>query len=281
VLRDTFFVKDAEQGRPPASVVIRNRNERANLERLLRVLNLQTVRPEIIVVDNESTDGSAEAAAACGAKVVHLAKSAFTYGHAINVGVSHGAAEIIILLSSHSLPLGSRFIEDCLKPFADPKMGAVRCLRLERAAEWLDPVVLEGPITWDIRVTLLPENNGCAFRKAVWQEFPFNEQLESCEDYLWCYQALHAGYRIGTACAWYQYVPTARFWESLRRHQRSQVSFYRISKRRTPLVRILRDILYVAPRTAVSAALRVIFGSIITAMAPWHARRPPRSGSLR
>jgi len=119
------------------------------------------------VVDNESTDGSAEMAAANGAKVVPLKKDAFTYE------VAAAAGEIIVMLSSHSLPLGDRFIEDCLKPFADQKMGAVRCLRLERAAEWLDPVVLEGPIGWDIRLESLPENNGCAFRRAVWEQFPF------------------------------------------------------------------------------------------------------------
>ena len=115
----------------------------------------------------------------------------------------------------------------------------------------------------------------------LWEQFPFNEQLESCEDYLWCYQVLHAGYRIGTALAWYQYIPTAKFWESLNRHRRSQVSFYRISKRRIPLLHVLRDIVYVAPRVGSSMALRIIFRSVINAMTPWYARRPPRTGSLR
>jgi rhamnosyltransferase len=94
----------AEDNRPLASVVIRNRNEREYLERLLRVLSLQTVRPEIVMVDNESTDGSAEVAAASGSKLIHIAKSEFTYGRAINIGVAAAAADIVILLSSHSLP---------------------------------------------------------------------------------------------------------------------------------------------------------------------------------
>jgi glycosyltransferase involved in cell wall biosynthesis len=49
------------------SVDIRNRNEREHLERLLR----QTMPPDVIVVDNGSTDGSAEMAAVGGAKLVH------------------------------------------------------------------------------------------------------------------------------------------------------------------------------------------------------------------
>jgi rhamnosyltransferase len=272
----------AEDCRPLASVVIRNRNEREYLERLLRALSLQTLKPEIVMVDNESTDGSAEMAATSGAKLIHIAKSEFTYGRAINIGVASAAADIVILLSSHSLPVGERFIESCLKPFSDPRVGAVRCLRVEHAHEWLNPVVLEGPVTWDVSLSSLPESNGCAFRKTVWREIPFDEQIEASEDRLWCYHVLNAGHRIAIAPAWYQYFPTwQRFWPSLRKYLREQAAFFRMTGRMPAYSRLARSVFLGAPRVALNAAAMVVGRSIVDAIAPLYARRPPRAGSVR
>jgi rhamnosyltransferase len=272
----------ADDNRPLASVVIRNRNEREYLERLLRALNLQTVRPEIVMVDNESTDGSAEMAAASGAKLIYIAKNEFTYGRAINIGVVSAAADIVVLLSSHSLPVGDRFIESCLKPFSDPRVGAVRCLRIEYAHEWLNPVVLEGPITWDTSLSTLPESNGFAFRRAVWWQIPFDEQIEAAEDRLWCYHVLNAGHRIAIAPAWYQYFPTwQRFWPSLRKYRRERAAFYRMTGRKPAYSRLARSVFLGAPRAAMNAAVAVISRSIVDAVAPLYARRPPRAGSVR
>jgi rhamnosyltransferase len=270
------------QDKPSASVVIRNRNERKHLEPLLQALSLQTIRPEIIVVDNESTDGSAEIAAARGAKLVHIKKGEFTYGRAINVGVAHASAEIIVMLSAHSLPLGKRFIEDCLESFADQKVAAVRCIRMEYADEWLNPLTLEGPVPLDGPLTWT-ENNGCAFRKSIWREIPFDEQIEAAEDMLWCRQVLNAGYRITTAQAWYRYTLNERFWSALRKHRREVTAVYRITGQKPPLPppRTLLQAPLAAFRTTVWMVLRTTLWAATTAMAPWYARRPPRAGSVR
>jgi rhamnosyltransferase len=292
-----FLNAATEVRRPMASVVIRNRNERRHLERLLRILSRQTMQPEIVLVDNESTDGSREIAAAHGANVVHLPKSDFTYGHAINVGVANASADTIIMLSSHSLPWGNRFIENCLKPFLEEKVAAVRCLRMDCIRDevldaiegmqidlrqsWLDSKTLIGPVNWDIDLTLFPSNDGCAFRKSVWQEFPFDERLECAEDMLWCYQVLNAGYRIATASAFYKYAVIPKFWPALRRHKFEQTALYRLTGQRRPLRRVLRDLLIVTPRAAAGITLKLAFRSLITAAAPWYARRSPRRGAIR
>jgi glycosyltransferase involved in cell wall biosynthesis len=299
----TEAITTSEDKRPQASVVIRNRNERKYLERVLSVLSLQTVRPEIVVVDNESTDGSAEIAAASGAKLVHLKKSEFTYGHAVNVGVADASAEIIVMLSAHSLPLGDRFIENCLKPFSDPRVAAVRCLMLyfdDESLEglqslevkfregWLNSKIKEGSLEklrWGARLARLqelPQNNGCAFRKAVWRALPFDEKIEYGEDTLWSYQVLDAGYRIATASAWYQYFPThGKFWPSLRRYRREQIALYRLGADKLPLRRVVRDIMVAAPRAGAAVAARIVFKSVIAAMAPWYAQRPSQKGSIQ
>ena len=102
-----------------------------------------------MVVDNESTDDSVDVARSFGAKVITLASSSFTYGRALNIGLSAASAEICIILSAHALPLGDGFVRDCLRPFEDEKVAAVRCVYVGKRADltrWMEP---EG---WDGRL---------------------------------------------------------------------------------------------------------------------------------
>src|SRR5436309_14320635 len=71
------------------SVLIRVLNEEHALRRLFECLRVQKLdRPfEVVVIDNESDDGSANVARARGARVFTLPRSLFGYGRAINVGV--------------------------------------------------------------------------------------------------------------------------------------------------------------------------------------------------
>jgi hypothetical protein len=129
------------------------------------------------------------------------------------------------------------------------------------------------------------ENNGCAFRKSVWQEIPFDEQIEFAEDRLWCYQVLNAGYRITTAQAWYQYFKTERFWQSVRTHQRRTTALYRLTGQKPPLRSVLQQIFVSAPKQAAKSAvhtgLKIVLLAVVEAMAPRRASRRPRVGSVR
>jgi len=66
---------DAQGKFPPVSVIIPARNEEHSLPFLLSSLQSQTLKPsEIIVVDDNSEDATAEVAAKGGAKVIHAKK---------------------------------------------------------------------------------------------------------------------------------------------------------------------------------------------------------------
>ena len=66
------------------SVVIRVRNAAADLARCLAALRAQTMPAsmelELIIVDNESTDGSVEVASEYGAVVVPISLADFSWG---------------------------------------------------------------------------------------------------------------------------------------------------------------------------------------------------------
>ncbi len=82
------------------SVVIPNWNRRDLLESVLATLRAQTLRPlEVLVVDNGSTDGSAETARAGGAEVLQLAAN-MGFSVAVNRGVEAAGGEAIALLNN-------------------------------------------------------------------------------------------------------------------------------------------------------------------------------------
>jgi hypothetical protein len=220
-----------------------------------------------------------------GARIVKISRDEFSFGRAINVGVEAAPAEFIVLLSSHSLPLTSTFIEDCLRPFDDPDVAAVKCLKLIVCERWMNPKVLRGPVNWDdIRVQDLLENNGSVFRKSVWSKFPFDETLEASEDRFWSFQILNAGYAIAQTAALYKYCHRDRFWPSLRRFTREQVSLYRMrgsADNPYPAGRVLADVLCRLPRQYVVAASYVTLRYLTYQTVPWRARKKAKLGSVR
>jgi glycosyltransferase involved in cell wall biosynthesis len=254
------------------------------LARLIRALELQTCRPGLVLVDNDSTDDSVAVASRYGARIVRISRDEFSFGRAINVGVEAAPAEFVVLLSSHSLPLSSTFIEDCLRPFHDPEVGAAKCLKVNKCERWMDLSVLRGPVTWETPISDLPENNGCVFRKSVWSKFPFDETLEASEDRFWSFQILNAGYAIAQTAALYKYCHRDRFWPSLRRFTREQVSLYRMrgsADNPYPAGRVLADVLCRLPRQYVVAASYVTLRYLTYQTVPWRARKKAKLGSVR
>ena len=89
---------------PVVSVFIRVRDEAAALQEVMRALAEQIIDAtiEIVVLDNESDDESAQVALAAGARVFSLPRQYFGYGRALNLGAAVCRGEIIVLLSAHS-----------------------------------------------------------------------------------------------------------------------------------------------------------------------------------
>src|SRR5258708_20843309 len=99
-------MNQSEPTQCPVSVLIRVVNEEHALRWLFECLRIQKLdRPfEVVVIDNESDDGSAKVARAMGARVFTFPRSLFGYGRAINVGVKVCRADLIVLLCAHSCP---------------------------------------------------------------------------------------------------------------------------------------------------------------------------------
>ena len=116
--------------KPAVSVLIRVRDEVERLRSTLRALSGQILdQPiEVVVLDNESADGSAQLALEHGARVFTFPRALFGYGRALNLGVEMCRGDIVVLLSSHSAPRSPSWLSDLVQPFADDAaVGAVFC----------------------------------------------------------------------------------------------------------------------------------------------------------
>ncbi|HVL96543.1 MAG TPA: glycosyltransferase family 2 protein [Solirubrobacteraceae bacterium] len=175
-----------------ASVVIRVRDEAAALGELLARLARQTLPHELVVVDSGSRDGSPEAAAAAGARVIGIAASEFTFGGALNRGTAAASGDVVVALSAHAFPRDDGWLERMAASFDDP---AVACaFGAER--DWAG-APLAAPVRQDaVLLRAHPEwgysNGAGGFRRALWAERPFREDMPGTEDREWSLWALEA-----------------------------------------------------------------------------------------
>lgn len=192
------------------SVVIRNRNEAENLRQVLSRLRRQHTQPEsIVVVDNDSQDESRAIAREFGAEVVHLPEKDFTYGRATNLGFEHCSTDLVLMLSSHSLPIGRHFVDEVREPFADSRVAAVRIPIASNTAE-LKRLRTYPPLDQHSSAEEVfrrgPVASGSVILRAAWLEQRFDESIQAAEDKEWALRVLRTGkYIMALADAAYCY----------------------------------------------------------------------------
>lgn len=283
---------------PDVSVLIRVRNEVAQLEHLLRTLAAQEtpLSVEIVVVDNASTDGSAEVASGHQAEIVSISQEDFTYGRALNLGMSRCSAPLVLIISAHCVPLGRGFLTKVVEPFSDPRMVGVRCVRADSsdALKWLNPVdigfssqeeqnVWEATESW---TATYPAAGCCMIRREAWLEEPFDETLESNEDKIWFSAALGRGWKVRAFVeAFYVYTRKRLPHESFRRWDLDHLALYRHTHR-APLSWSVfaRNVVRTIVGTPLAAWRHLVNGlhwNLLQVTVPIRARRRRKSGSLQ
>ncbi len=112
---------------PPVSVIVPAFNEAANIAATVRSLlaNTYTADVEVIVVDDGSTDGTADIVVSLGLPAVRVIRQANAgKSVALNVGIAHAVHDILILVDGDTVFEPST-IGHLVQPMADPSVGAV------------------------------------------------------------------------------------------------------------------------------------------------------------
>lgn len=197
------------KSKPTISIIIRTLNEAAKLRLLLEALRKQTYESpvEIIVVDNESTDGTVTVAKGFGAKNITIARDEFTYPKSMNLGIKEATGDLVVLTVGHVLPVSKNWLSNGAKHFTRPKVAGVYSYRLpnknakptERLLYWIAFYHKKIKGVHEIKKvgmgTFIATN--IMIRKNLWGKHCFDESYEQGgEDTMWANWAIKNGYEI-------------------------------------------------------------------------------------
>ncbi len=197
----------AEQtGSPKVSVIVPVYNGARTIREVVNCLLKQTLPPhEIIVVDDGSTDGTAETLKEFAGQLVLLRKRNGGPASARNQGIGASSGELVAFTDSDCLPQ-SGWLSELVKGFDGPGVGGVGGVtkRADRGmmSEYADESHLLGHATdAEGKITTFPTANAC-FRKDVLVEARlFDEYFTKPggEDVELCYKIRGLGYELRLA----------------------------------------------------------------------------------
>lgn len=103
---------------PGVTAIVAAFNEAARIGRVLEVLSTYPGFAEVVVVDDGSTDGTAEVASRFPVAVLRVAPNQGK-GHAMDVGVAHSSTDVIFFADADIVGLTHQMIEETVGPVTD------------------------------------------------------------------------------------------------------------------------------------------------------------------
>jgi len=191
--------QDVSKEIPLVSLIIRTKNEEKWISSCLRSVFHQTYKNiEVILVDNESTDQTVTRAKEFPVKVVNISK--FLPGKSINIGIRASSGEYLVCLSGHCIPSNNTWLEKLIYDLYDPRVAGVygrqEPLAFTSDFDKRDLLIAFG---LDKKVQIKDSffhNANSAFRRDVWERFPFDEEVTNIEDRVWGQKVIASGMKI-------------------------------------------------------------------------------------
>ncbi|MDR4508753.1 MAG: glycosyltransferase [Candidatus Brocadiaceae bacterium] len=215
------------------SIIIRTKNEERWITACLSGIFNQDYKDfEVIIVDNRSTDKTVEKAKNFTIAEV-LTCDDYLPGKALNIGVRKAKGEYIACISGHCIPVDSKWLNNLLDNFKRSEIGGVygrqEPMEFTSDADKRDLALVFGLDRKVQRKDSFFHNANSMFRKRLWEEIPFDEEVTNIEDRVWAKMVLEKGYEI-------IYEPKASVYHYHGIHQNGNV------ERCTNVVRILESL---------------------------------------
>jgi rhamnosyltransferase len=194
------------------SVVIPVKNGGQCLPRCLDSVRSQDIDSdiEIVVIDSGSTDGSVEAARARRARVQEIPAHQFSHGAVRNLGARLAAGGMLVFLSQDAIPVDRHWLARLTAPLRGERGVAGVYGRQLPNEDAIPPEsyflnflygpeprrqTAASPIELSMGTTLFSNVNS-AMPRAIWERFPFVEDIVMSEDQEWSRRLLLEGFSI-------------------------------------------------------------------------------------
>lgn len=158
---------------------------------------------ETVLVDSGSTDGTVEIAEDFGVdQIEYIDPEDFSFGRALNYGCDAANGEFCVIASAHVYPKRDDWLERLLAKFEDDVALVYGKQRGNEVTTFSENQIFQ---QWfpehDIDRQNHPfcNNANAAVRRALWEEFPYDEQLTGLEDIDWAKRVQKNGYDISYA----------------------------------------------------------------------------------
>ena len=186
------------------SVIIRNRNEEAYIGMAIQSVIDNFKTPEIIVVDNQSTDESMKVASLFDRYNIkkYSINGTYTPGKSINLGVKYASNETILVLSAHS-QITTLNIEMLNQWFRQGHVAVFGNQTPIYKGKKITKGYIWSHFTTDITENLYSDiedrqflhNAFCFYKRDFLLENPFDENLSGKEDRYWAIDMVKKGHK--------------------------------------------------------------------------------------
>lgn len=186
---------------PEVSIIVRTYNEERWVGHCLgAIFNQDFDNFEVILVDNNSTDHTAEVAKRYPVSTIVKIDNFFP-GKALNDGIRASTGNYIVCISAHCIPKDEQWLRNLYNNFDENEKlaGVYGCqlpLSYTSDADKRDLLITFGR---DKKVQVKDyffHNANSMFPRAIWDEFPFDEEATNIEDRIWGKQVIESGYQI-------------------------------------------------------------------------------------
>ena len=207
------------------SVIIRNRNEERYIGYAIQSVLDTFKKPEIIVVDNNSTDNSMSVVNTFDFEDIKTYNiDSYTPGKSLNYGVTKCSNDYILILSAHSQIMNCEFekIQDLLKEHCvvgGKQIPIWNGKKISRRYIWSNFIDKDGTNLFSNNENRYFLHNAFAFyKRETLIEYPFDETLSTKEDRYWVNSLIESGmksfYDSATICH-HHYTNNGATWKGI------------------------------------------------------------------
>ncbi len=179
---------------------MRSYNDMPLISETLNMVSRQTTPFELISLDNESTDGTLREVRKYTDQTVNIPKGAYVPGRVLNQGMKVSRGEFVVFLNSDCTPQNDTWLAEMLAGFTDDNVAAVFGRQIPRPdchpilAKDTEDTYGDGAKQRYWRHCFSMASS--AIRRSVWEEMPFDEDVQYSEDIDWTWRARQKGHEI-------------------------------------------------------------------------------------